>query len=179
VSPDRVRPREPATPDDPRCVSFDIVLTERGYRGVLLHLAALRLRFVPPALGMAALFTYGAGMRTEAIALFSGALAIPIVLWGYLAWLSRSPSSHSLYTPVRYELTVEAITYSSAEGDGRIDWDSVTRWREAAEHLLVYVTSSIYLVLPIDDLGEDTLREVEAMLADKVGPKGRRTRRLR
>jgi hypothetical protein len=166
-------------PERSHPISFDATLTERGYRGVLLHLAALRLRFVPPALGMAALLAYSAGMRTEAIALFAGALAIPIVFWGYLAWLSGSPTSRSLYTPVHYVLTGEAITYSSAEGDGQIAWDSIIRWREAAGHLLVYVSSSNYLLLPLDDLPEHTRRELEAMLAEKVGPRGRRAKRLR
>lgn len=86
-------------------VDFNVTLTERGYRNVLLHLAALRLRFVPPALGMAAMFAYVSGMRTEAIVLFAGGIAIPVVVWGYLAWLSGSPSSRALYAPVRYKLT--------------------------------------------------------------------------
>jgi hypothetical protein len=166
-------------PERSHPISFDATLTERGYRGVLLHLAALRLRFVPPALGMAALLAYSAGMRTEAIALFAGALAIPIVFWGYLAWLSGSPTSRSLYTPVHYVLTGEAITYSSAEGDGQIAWDSIVRWREAAGHLLVYVTSSNYLLLPMEGLAEGTLASLEAMLSEKVGPRGRRAKRLR
>ena len=179
MSRDHVRSQQVMAPGGPPPLSFDVTLTERGYRGVLLHLAALRLRFVPPALGMAALLAYSGGMRTEAIALFAGALAIPIVFWGYLAWLSGSPTSRSLYAPVHYELSGEAITYSSAEGDGHLAWDSIVRWREAAGHLLVYVSSSNYLLLPLEDLSEDARPELEAMLAEKVGPRGRRAKRLR
>jgi hypothetical protein len=179
VSQDHPRSQKVMAPGASPPISFDVTLTERGYRGVLLHLAALRLRFVPPALGMAAMLAYSAGMRTEAIALFAGALAIPIAFWGYLAWLSRSPTSRSLYIPVHYELTGEAITYSSAEGDGRLAWDSIVRWREAAGHLLVYVSSSNYLLLPMEGLADGTLQSLEAMLTEKVGPRGRRAKRLR
>ncbi|MBW6467808.1 MAG: YcxB family protein [Coriobacteriia bacterium] len=160
-------------------LTFDVTLTEQGYRRVLLHLAALRLRFVPPALGMAALLAYSAGMRTEAIALFGGGIAIPIVVWGYLAWLSGSPSSRSLYAPVHYEFTGEGIVFASPEGDGELAWDSVVRWKEAADHLLIYVSGSNYLLLPIDGLAAATLDRIEFALADKVGPRGRRAGRLR
>lgn len=160
-------------------VTFDVTLTERGYRGVLLHLAALRLRFVPPALGMAALFAYAVGMRTEAIMLFGGGIAIPIVVWGYLAWLSGSPSSRPLYAPVRYDLTEEGISYASPEGDGEIAWDSIVRWREAAEHLLIYMSGSNYVLVPMDGVSAETRRAIETMLVDRVGSRGRRAKRLR
>ncbi|MBE0417038.1 MAG: YcxB family protein [Coriobacteriia bacterium] len=160
-------------------VDFNVTLTERGYRNVLLHLAALRLRFVPPALGMAAIFAYASGMRTEAIVLFAGGIAIPVVVWGYLAWLSGSPSSRALYAPVRYKLTGGGIAYSSAEGDGVLAWDGVERWREAAGHLLIYVSGSTYLLVPVDGLSPEVRDAVENALRDRVSPPGRRPRRLR
>ena len=178
MSADEQRP-EDAAPAGVALLTFDVTLTERGYRSVLIHLAALRLRFVPPALGIAALLAYSAGMRTEAIALFGGGIAIPIVVWGYLAWLSGSPSSRALYAPVTYRFTEDGIAYASGEGDGQLAWDSVVRWKEAAGHLLIYVSGSNYLLLPTDGLASATVERIETTLADKVGPRGRRARRLR
>jgi hypothetical protein len=178
VSPDNLSPEARATNAD-GAVRFNVTLSERGYRGVLLHLAALRLRFVPPVLGLAAMLAYGAGMRTEAIALFAGGIAIPLVVWGYLAWLSSSPSSRALYAPVRYEFTDRGIVYASDEGDGVLPWDGVKRWREAVGHLLIYVSGSSYLLVPLDDLSSETRGRVEEALRNKVGPSGRRARRLR
>lgn len=172
-------PDEVGVPDESVRVSFRAVPTERGYRAVLLHLAALRLRFVPPALGLAGILAYGAGARTEALALFGGAVAIPLVVWGYLAWLSGSPSSRSLYAPVRYEVDDERITYFSPEGDGEIAWETIERWREAADHLLIYVSGSTYLLVPLADLDERSRTALMTMLAQRVGPAGRRARRLR
>lgn len=165
--------------ENPAPLRFTATLTERGYRGVLLHLAALRLRFVPPALGFAALFAYGAGMREQAIVLFAGALAIPIVLWGYLAWVSSSPSSRALYASVDYEFTDAGIRYRSAEGDGQIGWEMIGRWRTAADHVLIYVTGSTYLLIPVSTLEPDLAEALESELRDHVGPAARRARRMR
>jgi hypothetical protein len=156
-----------------------VTLTERGYRGVLMHLAALRLRFVPPALGLAALLAYSAGMRTEAIGLFAAALAIPIVLWGYLAWVSASPSSRALYVPVEYELTGSALVYRSQEGDGEIEWEQVSRWREAAEHILIYLAGTTYLLVPLSELEPAVRDALEGHLRERVGPPARRARHMR
>lgn len=160
-------------------VRFETTLTERGYRGVLLHLAALRLRFVPFVLGFAAFLAYGSGMRTEAVGLFAAAIAIPVVLWGYLAWVSASPSARALYAPVSYEFTDEALTYRSAEGDGEIRWADVRRWREAAQHILVYVTGTTYLLVPVDQLDDAVAEQARAVLREKVGPEVRSARRMR
>jgi hypothetical protein len=172
-------PHATSAPSAPEALRFTVTLTERGYRGVLMHLAALRLRFVPPALGFAALLAYTAGMRTEAIGLFAAALAIPIVLWGYLAWVSASPSSRSLYVPVEYELTGSAIVFHSEEGDGEIEWERVARWREAAEHILIYVTGSTYLLVPLSELETTAHAALEEQLRERVGPPARRARRMR
>lgn len=175
-----IGPREitpaPATMETLR---FTVTLTERGYRGVLMHLAALRLRFIPPALGFAALLAYSAGMRTEAIGLFAAALAIPIVLWGYLAWVSASPSSRALYVPVEYELTGSAIVYRSQEGDGEIEWERIFRWREAAEHILIYIAGTTYLLVPLSGLEPAVREALEEHLRERVGPPARRARRMR
>ncbi len=151
-------------------------LTERGYRGVLLHLAALRLRFAPLALGLAGMLTYGSGYRTEALGLFGALIAIPIVLWGYLTWLTGSPSSRPLYVPVRYVFDDDAVRFESPEGDGEIPWDDLSRWREAAGHILLYLTGTRYLVIPVEPMPEQTRSALEALLGDKLGPaRGKRT----
>lgn len=160
-------------------LAFEVTLTEKGYRGVLLHLAARRLRFVPPVLGVAAMFAYGAGMRTEAIGLFGGVVAIPVAVWGYLAWLAGSPTARQLYAPVSYTFSERGIGYTSPEGDGEIGWDGVRRWREAAGHVLLYVSASKYLLVPADDLDEQTRRSLLSWLHERIGPSGRQPGRLR
>lgn len=166
---------------EPSCepLIVGVRVDERGYRRVLLHLAALRLRFVPPLLGLLAFSAYAAGARTEAATLFLGALAIPIVLWGYLAWLSKSPRSRSVYAPVRYEFTDAAIAYRASESEGIIPWDQVVRWREAADHLLVYVSSSSYLLVPLADLESGVQARLRQILTEHVAPLNRRARRIR
>lgn len=71
------------------------------------------------------------------------------------------------------------IAYSSAEGDGVLAWDGVERWREAAGHLLIYVSGSTYLLVPVDGLSPEVRDAVENALRDRVSPPGRRPRRLR
>ncbi|MDY0088572.1 MAG: YcxB family protein [Coriobacteriia bacterium] len=169
--------REQERPSDRLVVT--VSPNDRGYRRVLLHLAALRLRFVPPVLGLLALLAYSAGARTEAVALFLGALAIPIVVWGYLAWLSKSPRSQSLYATVTYEFTSDNIIYHSSFGEGTIRWDQVLRWREVAEHVLIYVSGSSYLLLPLSDLEEPASACLRETLEQHVGRVDRRSRRIR
>ena len=157
-------------------LAIETQLTARGYRSVLLHLAALRLRFAPLALGMAGMLSYGAGYRTEALGLFGALIAIPIVLWGYLSWLTSAPSSRPLYVPVRYTFTAEGILYESAEGDGELAWEDLTRWREATGHVLLYLSGSRYLVIPVEQLAEEDRTRLEGLLGEKLGkPRGKRS----
>ncbi len=149
-------------------MEFESALTEDGYRRVLIQLAARRLRFAPAIVGAAAFIAYGSGLRTEALGLFGTLLAVPLVVWGYVSWLSGSPSARQLYVPVRYSLNPDGVCYSSAEGDGELAWSEVVRWRKAAGHLLLYVSSSRYLLLVVDGLAEETQAAVEGVLSDKV-----------
>lgn len=159
-------------------LGFTVTLTERGYRRVLIHLAALRLRFVPPALAFGGVYAYAADGRTEAAGLFLAAIALPITVWGYLAWVSGSPRSQALYAPVQYEFGVNGIAYRSPDGDGEIEWRRVRRWREAVEHILVYVSGAAYVLVPVEDLDEVMRSRLHDELTKRVGPAGR-VRRMR
>lgn len=150
-------------------LAIETRLTERGYRAVLLHLAALRLRFAPFALGMAGMLLYGGGYRTEAIGMFAALIAIPVVLWGYLTWMTASPSSRPLYVPVRYTFTTQDVLYESEEGDGRLSWEELGRWREAVGHVLLYLSSTRYLVIPVEQLTTQERDRLEALLEEKLG----------
>ncbi len=157
-------------------VAFETTLAPRGYRDVLLHLAARRLRFAPMAVAIAGMLAYGSGLRTEALGMFAALIAIPVVLWGYLSWLTGAPSSAPLYRPVRYTFGEAGIGYESEDGDGSIAWEEIVRWREANGHLLLYPGSSRYVVIPVEQLAETDRRAVEDLLGRKVGPHhGKRT----
>lgn len=179
MSPEQSPTLPGARPDSGQEFEFEVTLAERGYRAVLLHLSALKLRFVPPALGMAGLLAYGAGMRTEAIGLFGAAVAVPVVVWGYLAWLAGSPSARPLYAPVRYVFTDTGVRYASPEGDGAIEWGTLKRWREAAGHVLLYLSSSKYLLIPVEEMPEPVRAAFIARLTEQLGPPRNRRRGLR
>lgn len=159
-------------------VAFTAELTERGYRRVLIHLAALKLRFVPPVLAFVGVYAYGVGGRVEAAGFFLAALALPISVWGYLSWVSGSPRSQVLYTAVSYVFGPLGITYASSAGDGEIDWARITRWREAVGHILLYVSRASYILVPTEEVEDAVLERVRTQLTERVGPSGR-SRRMR
>ncbi|HET6498470.1 MAG TPA: YcxB family protein [Coriobacteriia bacterium] len=157
---------------------FTVTLTERGYRRVLIHLAALKLRFLPPALTFGGMYAYAAGGRVEGAGLFLAAIALPVTLWGYLSWVSGSPRSRALYEPISYEFGPEEIAYHSPDASGAIGWERVTRWREAAGHILLYVSGAAYVLVPVEELDDVTRARLRDLLTQRVGP-ARRVRRMR
>ncbi len=164
---------------DPPPVEFESVLTPRGYRGVMLHLAARTLRFAPALVAIAGMVAYGTGARTAGFTLFATLLAIPLVVWGYVSWLANSPSATPLYAPVTWRFSKEGIRYSSAEGDGEIEWQAVSRWRAVVDHLMLYVTGSNYLLIPIDAVPAERRADLRALLVAAAGEPRRRDDGLR
>jgi len=164
---------------DGSSVEFASVLTPRGYRGVMLHLAARTLRFAPPLVAIGGMIAYGTGARTAGFTLFAALLAVPLVVWGYVSWLANSPSARSLYASVTWRFSADGIGYSSAEGDGEIEWETVNRWRVVVDHLMLYVTGSNYLLIPIDAVPAECRADLRALLVARTGEPSRRDDGLR
>ncbi len=163
MSPAPSAPGPAEKPAPPAAIAFESTLTRRGYRGVMLHLAARSLRFAPALVAVGGMLAYGTGARSTAFALFATLLAIPLVVWGYVSWLANAPSATSLYAPVSWGFSAEGIRYSTGEGGGEIEWDDVIRWRVVVDHLMLYVSGSNYLLVPVDAVPEsdrDSLREL-------------------
>jgi len=156
-------------------VRVTVTLTPRGYRGVLLHLSALKLRLVVPLLAFFGFAALGAGFNTQAFAVLSTLGAVVLTVWGYIAWNVNSPSRAGLYEPVAYEFDPEHIVYAGAEGAGTIAWDQVRSWRYASGHYLLYVAGASYLLVPEGDLGAGEVDRFEQLLRSSVkrGPRRR------
>ena len=162
-----------------REVMFTATLTPRGYRGVMLHLAARALRFAPPLVAIGGVIAYGSGASATGFTMFAALLAIPLVVWGYVSWLANSPSATVLYTPVAWVFSTERIGYSSAEGDGQIAWSSVTRWRSVADHLMLYTSGSNYVLIPVEDVPVELRAELRELFVASAGNPPRRDDGLR
>ncbi len=151
-------------------------LTQKGYRAVLLHLAALRMRLIVPVLAFFAFSALAGGFTPQALFLLGSLFAIVITTWGYIAWNVSSPSNIELYLPIAYEFDADGVTYGGTAGVGRIEWSSIRRWRYAADHYLLYVAGATYVVIPGADMPSTDVPRFEAFLRTHV-PKG--PRRLR
>ncbi|MBS3956232.1 MAG: YcxB family protein [Clostridiales bacterium] len=160
-------------------VAFTATLTPRGYRGVMLHLAARALRFAPPLVAIGGVIAYGSGASATGFTMFAALLAIPLVVWGYVSWLANSPSAKVLYTPVAWVFSGEQIGYSSAEGDGQIAWSSVTRWRNVVDHLMLYTSGSNYVLIPVEDVPLELRPTLRELLVAGAGNPPRRDDGLR
>lgn len=168
---------KPTTP--PGTITFESTLTRRGYRGVMTHLAARTLRFAPVLVAVAGMLAYGTGSRTTGLALFASLVAMMLVVWGYVAWLADSPSAASLYAPVRWNFSAERIRFSSEDGEGEIAWDDVAGWRHVVDHLMLYVSGSRYLLIPVGDIPEADRPRLRDLLVSGAGNPPRRFDGLR
>ncbi len=151
-------------------------LTPEGYRAVLLHLSALRLRFVVALMSFFGFASLGAGFNTQAFMFLGSLVAVILTVWGYIVWNVSSPSRIELYEPVAYEFGADGIVYAGSSGAGSIEWSRVSRWRYAAGHYLLYVAGASYLLVPETDVAAENAEAFEEMLRDRVrkGPRRRR-----
>lgn len=155
-------------------VVADVQLTERGYRRVLVHLSALRFRFVVPVL---ALLVFGsvasrdAGAGYLSVYSFVGLL---LIASAYVEWQVRSPANRGVYEPVRYEFAEGEIVYHTPSGDGSIAWSSIVRWRYASEHFVLHASWGAFLLIPAESLVEGTASDLETLLRANVArsPRG-------
>lgn len=150
-------------------------LTPKGYKAVLLHLSALKLRLAVPLLAFFGFASLGAGFNAQGFIILAALLGVVITVWGYIAWNASSPSRVELYEPVAYEFGDDGIIYASPSGTGTIDWAQVSKWRYAVGHFLLYVAGATYLLVPERDIAEGEVDAFGALLRAHVrkGPRRR------
>jgi hypothetical protein len=102
-----------------------------------------------------------------------GLAGVFVVIWGYVTYMSRSPAVAVVYAPVRYEFDDSGVRYAGDEGSGEFPWSAVARWRVAADHYLLYVGGSTYLLVPADAFEPAEEMRFAALLREHV-PKGPR-----
>lgn len=157
-----------------RVVRITVALTPKGYRAVLLHLSALKLRLVVPLMAFFGFASLGAGFDTQGVLILSSMVGIVLTVWGYIAWNASSPSRIELYEPVAYEFGVDGIVYASASGAGTIEWGQVAKWGYAVGHYLLYVAGASYLVVPECDIADGEVDAFETLLRAHVRKSPRR-----
>lgn len=92
----------------------------------------------------------GDGTLTEPL-IFAGLFAYFVLYFAvYLPWWARRAfrTLKSAGTPFKGETSEEGITISSQYGGGITPWDHVIRWREGRKVFLLYVSTSLFYVLP-------------------------------
>lgn len=156
-------------------VQFTATLTLAGYRGVLLHLSALKLRLVVPLLAFFGFAALGTGFNTQAFLTLGSLFATLITVWGYIAWNTRAPNNVELYLPVAYEVGPSEVIFAGEAGQGVLAWQQIRKWRYASGHYLLYVAGASYVMIPEIDIAPADLDRFEALLWEQV-PKGPRKR---
>lgn len=161
----------PATPvagadSGDRSLSFDVRVSEAGYRRVLIRVALLRLRWVLPFVAFFGFAALGRGDADMAWLWLAMSVGTALIVAAYALWVSGSPSaSKAAMARIRYSVDDEGLHYESDAGTGRIEWNQVRRWEMAAEHYLLYVGAATYLLVPGDDLDAvDARGRFEALL---------------
>lgn len=157
-------------------VRLTTTLTQRGYRGVLLHLSAKRLRLIVPMLAFFGFAALGGGFNSQAYGLLAALAAVLITVWGYISWSVSSPRSAPLYEPVAYEFSETGIVMAGEEGASSLEWSEVRRWAFAAGHYLLYVTGASYMLIPIEGVPASDIDRLESLLRTHVrkGPRALR-----
>jgi len=160
-------------------IRITATLTQEGYRSLLLHLSALRLRLVAPLLAFFGFAALGAGFNSQGTVAFVVLVAIFITVWGYITWLTSSPRTTELYLPVVYEFSPDGIVFTGQAGEGSLEWQQVKRWNLRAGHYQLYVAGASYLLIPQDDIEGPSISRFEELLRQHVskGPRKRSTTR--
>lgn len=145
-------------------VVADVRLTESGYRRALVHLSALRLRFVAPVLAAVAFASIASRDSGTGVLSVYSFVGLFLVTWGYIEWQVRSPVNRQIYEPVHYEFAEDGVRYRTGEGEGEIAWSAITRWRFAAGHYVLHAAWGAFLLLPEESLVTGTAQDLEDLL---------------
>ena len=68
----------------------------------------------------------------------------------YCPWQARK--QYRCYTaiqePIKVKLTDNAVCFYSRQGDSKLDWSDIKKWRENEEHILLYQAPLVYHIIP-------------------------------
>ena len=137
-------------------VNFEVALDKTGYRKVLTRLAYERLRFAVPVLAVVGLYSSSTGSSGGALLSFAALLGLPIAIWGLVSWQVYRPGRTPIYEPMQYSVAEEGLVYGPADSLRIVECSDFKRWREAAGHVLLFVTGSQYVLVPTDPLSGET-----------------------
>src|SRR5690606_25143640 len=154
-------------------------VSERDYvrAGILYARTSGRVRAVL-ALGLAVLLALAVwgpdGLRSLAIGgALGGVLGVGAIRL-VNPWLLRR--HYRQYKGIQQEQTValldEGVRFTSADGQGRLPWDKILKWRCNGDYVLVYPMPRLYYLVPVAAVaaqGFDVDR-LKAALARHVGP---------
>ncbi len=147
-----------------------VQLSRKGYRRVLTRLAYERLRFAVPLLAGVGLISSASGSSGAALLSFGALLGLPIAVWGLVSWQVYRPGRHALYEPTEYRFAEEGLVFGPGDARLIVEWSDFSRWREAAEHALLFVQGSQYVLIPLDELGAEDADWIRVILLERIGP---------
>ena len=50
--------------------------------------------------------------------------------------------------PIEVGVLPNGVSFKSADGEGRLTWESIIKWRENSEFILVYPAPNLYYIIP-------------------------------
>lgn len=91
----------------------------------------------------------------------------------YLPWRARRSfrEQKAAGSEFSVETSPEGITFASSYGSGTIPWDHILRWREGGRVFLLYISSTLFQVIPKRLFaGAEQEAEFRDLLRERVGP---------
>lgn len=152
-----------------RDLAFTARLDRRGYRRVLTRLAYERLRFAVPVLAALGLFSSASGSTGAALLSFAALLGLPIAIYGLVSWQVYRPGRSPLYESHEYRLMPDGLVFGPTESLRIVPWGEFKRWREAAGHVLLFITGSQYVLVPIESLDAEAGDAFIGLLTELIG----------
>ncbi len=154
-------------------------LTEDDYlrAGALCARMSVRTRLVIGliALALVAVALAGpAGPRAAAVGgLIGGVVALALIRGALSPWMLRR--HYRRYKAIQDEqaimLTDDGLQFTSINGDTRLRWDRILKWRKGEAYFLIFVMPRMYFIVPlrVAEQGFD-VAGLEAALLRHVGP---------
>jgi hypothetical protein len=130
------------------------------------------------AVGLAvllALIVWGPSRVRQAAAggLLGGLLVAALIRWVVSPWLLRR--HYRQYKTIQQEQTVTlqdwGLHITSVNGESRLAWDRMLKWRQSPDYVLIYIMPRLFHVVPaaVAAQGFDLAR-LKALLAQHLGP---------
>ncbi|MDA3936263.1 MAG: YcxB family protein [Actinomycetota bacterium] len=155
-------------------LTFSVALSRKGYRRVLTRLAYERLRFAVPLLGAIGLFSSASGATRAGLLSFAALLGLPIAIYGLVSWQVYRPGRSPIFAHLEYRTTDEGLVFGPRGSLRIVEWGEFKRWREVADHVLLFVKGSQYVLIPTHSLTPDERDDLISLLTVYIGsPKDR------